>query len=1009
MAEIKDESSPQAKSLFEYSESLKTNNINKLFSMNKFHESIIDKAIRRCLLYLPNHKNNKRNTLRELLSKANLNYVNPEDKTTIIMLICEKVDFFLIESILKKEFIKGIMDDIDLSLCDNYNRNCLFYLLNNMTFEDDALKVLNEILNYNNTLENPKKSSSELLMQTDKNGNSPLTIILKKGWEKLLILYFEYVKYQNNNNNIIHFAIDGKKISCLKIILNLSTLEDLKSKNKDGDTPVVYANKKKYFYMAKFISSYESNYNDKNMKQFILQKPLNPNEILEFFSKKDFNNCLLALNQYKLNKSILGEFTDISYEWNYLLVNKNLMFSKAQYGIKPEHILSKYISNNKNYFYNDKKQIMNSLYEINKFLNKYLNEHLDTEDYPVDIFFYNKIIFYFKIGNVDSAINTIEYYLTHVSKQNEDKYYKIIIYTNVTFALIELLIKENLNEIAQVIIEKLNAKLYNCFPKNKYEEDKNIIVYLNDSEIINPFNPTWDDAFAYIHLLKILNNSASKESFEDFIKIFENCNYKEEMKIFNRLQSIYKKIKIKINYGNDYLESLNKISLLSISNVSIEDKLFFYNSVGIINLKLKKFHLAEMLFKTGIYIYKSFTLNNYSKVDVFENSILQKNDYIIFMKFNLGLSLFYQHKFQEAYEIFKELTQIKTMNKNIYLWYRLGLCSLEIYLDNMKKKVNLSKKEKKEKNIKKNEENERKVKENNKKKLYGYEFDELFNQFEEEYGNNGIKMIHNEGNQNQGNKLKKFLLRTNILNKKKYNDYLNEAIYSFKKILYIEKKNTHEEKTINLNTQYFKSIRGIYNYYSETISQDSEFKKKILSTKKKGNEEIIFLTFLNLLFSLSLAGKYTEILFICKNIQKQNFKQIANEMLAKVNYFKLEALISLGKIKESYEFMNSFFEIYNNKPNYRIEIFNKNNFNSFNELQFKSYLEIAKIILLCKENKFKEAEEKIQVLLEEFNNKKDIFASQYISNLLLYIYLKQNKKKEALEFIKYNIYMKKKE
>ena len=186
------------------------------------------------------------------------------------MLICEKVDFFLIESILKKEFIKGIMDDIDLSLCDNYNRNCLFYLLNNMTFEDDALKVLNEILNYNNTLENPKKSSSELLMQTDKNGNSPLTIILKKGWEKLLILYFEYVKYQNNNNNIIHFAIDGKKISCLKIILNLSTLEDLKSKNKDGETPVVYANKKKYFYMGKFISSYESNYNDKNMKQFIL-------------------------------------------------------------------------------------------------------------------------------------------------------------------------------------------------------------------------------------------------------------------------------------------------------------------------------------------------------------------------------------------------------------------------------------------------------------------------------------------------------------------------------------------------------------------------------------------------------------------------------------------------------------------------------------------------------------------------------------------------------------------
>ena len=94
-------------------------------------------------------------------------------------------------------------------------------------------------------------------------------------------------------------------------------------------------------------------------------------------------------------------------------------------------------------------------------------------------------------------------------------------------------------------------------------------------------------------------------------------------------------------YNNNLLlKSLNKISLLRDSFDSIEDKFFFYNSVGIINLKLKNFHFAEMLFKTGIQIYKSFNLNSYSKNDNCDDPILQKNEYLCFMKFNLGLAFF---------------------------------------------------------------------------------------------------------------------------------------------------------------------------------------------------------------------------------------------------------------------------------------------------------------------------------------------------------------------------------
>ena len=50
----------------------------------KFHESIIDKVIIRCLIDLSSDKKKKRNTIRKLLSQANLNYINPENKTTKI-------------------------------------------------------------------------------------------------------------------------------------------------------------------------------------------------------------------------------------------------------------------------------------------------------------------------------------------------------------------------------------------------------------------------------------------------------------------------------------------------------------------------------------------------------------------------------------------------------------------------------------------------------------------------------------------------------------------------------------------------------------------------------------------------------------------------------------------------------------------------------------------------------------------------------------------------------------
>ena len=435
-----------------YIEGIKSILQNSKFKLNK---SIIDTGIRNSIFKNKNYIN----TIKELLNYADLNYINPTDNTSLLMFLCSKNNISLIHLFFNQLIsVRENKIEIDLSKIDNNNCNFIFYILNNFVLEDDALESLIYILEYNNKLKAPKKSSSELLRQQDKNGNTPLIIILKKGWAKILKEYFNYSKYEKRNNNLIYYAIDGKSIACLKIILGYSNLDDLKNKNKDkdGDTPLNYANKIKYFFMGKIISFYENNFNNEKMKNLIINKPLNPNEILNFYSNNDFTNCLLGLEQYKLNQNIISDIANIAYEWNFLLVKKKTVLLKNQNNIQFDNKNSSNIKNENN----NEKQIINSLYEISKFFNKYhkdLNiiDNTNNDCFPIDIVIYNKIIFYFKIGDIEETMKTIAYYLTYYTSEKENIYYKIISFTNIIFILIELLTNLNLCEFAEIIIDKL--------------------------------------------------------------------------------------------------------------------------------------------------------------------------------------------------------------------------------------------------------------------------------------------------------------------------------------------------------------------------------------------------------------------------------------------------------------------------------------------------------------------------------------------------------------------------
>ena len=277
------------------------------------------------------------------------------------------------------------------------------------------------------------------------------------------------------------------------------------------------------------------------------------------------------------------------------------------------------------------------------------------------------------------------------------------------------------------------------------------------------------------------------------------------------------------------------------------------------------------------------------------------------------------------------------------------------------------------------------------------EFDELFNQFEEEYGNNLVNIEKNNYKKNNNPKLifNKNFLQSKQKKNNKYKEYLNESVIAFKRVLYIEKKG----KNLNLNIESLKELRKIYNYYIKS-EEEFEIKNIINSTKNIINQQIIISTILNLLFSLSLSGKYLEMILIIKTIKKEKWENLSNDIFIKIQYYKLEALISLGKIKESYELINSLLQDYN-KDNFNITYFCKDNFEKYNELNLKSFLETSVIFLLCKENKYNEAEKRLNNLIKEIYINNNIDISQYYSNLLIYIYLSQNKKNEVLEFLKY--------
>ena len=444
-----------------------------------------------------------------------------------------------------------------------------------------------------------------------------------------------------------------------------------------------------------------------------------------------------------------------------------------------------------------------------------------------------------------------------------------------------------------------------------------------------------------------------------------------------------------------------------------EYKIFYFNTLGIINLKRKKYKLSEYLFKIGILLFSEATFHNSGEDKIFYNI-----EYITKMKYNLGLALFFNKKYYEAYNLFQKIKNNIIIKNNPFFWFRFGLTSLNIYLISLKKLYKEKQKEKNQKNEEKNiiineqsSNNKNSFEDsysynyyyNNDEDISEGENDELFIEFE--------KFMKKERNGKNIDKfkninIKRIFIQKFSLNKKDListDEYLITSIQCFKKSIMFYKKQPY---TILRNKKMINDIKYIMKFYNIENNNFSNSTDSFYNFNDFNISQISLfsLSYINLLFCLSLDEKYNEVLLLIKvfptNLLKNN-----NDIKNKLDYFKLNAMMNLKRHEEIENIINKYkgkdYISDINSINDEINCLNFNGYYQETKLNHESYLLLAEIYLDIRLKKYDKAEKNLSKLIKAVKQDKDNNIYIYYNQLMIYILLLQNKDNQALNLIKY--------
>ena len=958
----------------------------------------------------------------------------------------------------EKEYIL-IQNEIFLTEKDNNNSNFLHYMKHfNKCENQEIFEYLYEEYPFEQKRDkNDAKKIQEiiqnLIKQKNDEGNNFMNICLLHGMPYLVLKIIEIIGYIPNlnkkNNNYIHSAILGGNLTCLKIMLYYSDFNDLNAKNADMLTPAQLAYKMGYGSMSNLIMEYQENFQDEIYKEYFFKN-------LEHYNKTSNVNYITNLNNNKFKQIIyelkemkiinnLSDSTylskaqeDLEFKISNIKIDWNLLVTKMkQYEFDPDKDIETNIinttNNNKSGKSNKKKYkktedknknsiypFIKLLYEFNEiiFSNKLINtfiENISSEsnlignNKSMDLLLFNKIIFYYNTGHFKSLLDTAYIYLSKIfqkEKYNIDSSSNsnnrtLIIYINITCIVLEILIYLGHQNIVDIIIKVLDNYLYtkslNLGDVQYKSDDEIIFEYLNRKEILNPFISNWKNLFSYSNFLKLINDK-SRDNLDDFKKKLDESKDKKMKPINYRYHILFDCLDIKKAYDKNSYDIYNKIERFN-SKKYLNREIYYLNILGIIFMKKKKFTVSIIFFQKGLKRYMHI-LKNKNAINSDEKFFSFRIDYITAFLYNISLCKFYLKEYHKCIKILELLLTFDCNKNNYFLFFRLALCYLEIYIKCISNNdpffnLNINKvigyENNKNNNIKiKNDKSSTSINIDNESS------ENLSGQFESKdnvtKGTDDIKQAdlidknlvnlflnysYYNYNENNETNIKKIILRNtkqNIVQKKSdsdindINSYLDKAIKYLKKILNLNKINVFSN-----------SIKSIYEFFFSHIKDDINI-KDISHKNKKIQSDLILNTYLNILFCLSLKNNWLEMLLTIKDFNSKKIITTKTNIL-KVLLFQLEANVNLNRQNKIIETIN---KIKNYKKN-EFSVFNQSNKDIIKNINIKLYLYYSLTLIYYRDKNYKEMEIYSNKLLSLITKEKDI--PYYIIDLLINVFI----------------------
>ena len=859
-------------------------------------------------------------------------------------------------------------ENLDLTLKDNDQENIFFKIINSsndnrkVNLFKQALTLLKE-----DSEEEEKKETLDVINSSGKSliesalniGNSDISsMLLMEGIDPK-------IKNEVTGDNLLHFAIRGKNPFCLKMVLN--TVEQdiihefITEKNKDNETPIQLASKLNITTIVKQLNDFIS-----GEKKSKISGENNEDEIYELLSQLTEDTTDKIVNTIKKNYYVS--------DWNQLfleIIKKNQ--SNQKYDEELNQKINDYFNFNKELKAIDENEKNEIKYPI--CLNNKGNEKIGKYDPKNNIHFLNYIVGAEHTGNFQNMLNVFKSYVENykTDNQNVNNY---IFYVNTIIILIEKSLKQNLIDFANILILNLSQFLQNNNIDTQSFDFKNsnsnqFLKYLSVNEVVNPTTDLKGLTILYECNLNLIkgNYEKAQESLGDFKSKFYGEDKEKKNKnnepIHKTMENLYHFLKVKVDYfsnSTNQFKLKKHLSAIDKYKTSIDGTLFYYNFLGIINMKQGHYSYAEYCFK-------------YCRNIICDNSMLYLK-YLDGVEYNLALCYFFTKDYDKSIEILNKLKNLESMKNNPYLFYRLALCFIE--KEFLKHKMN----------FKKNNENDIVC-----KTIFNDKNDEpafkkrflLVNQSPSPSIINPPDEPKNQSGNEDGEESLSHAIE---------NLDFTEAINALKECILIIKGYS------SYNAQIYETLKPLINNelidLKPLFNNDENKEKNSSDDSNTQYNDIIELAYLNLIFCLIRNENYAEAIEIIEEFRE---KQPDKYKFVLDNY-SIEAYLKLGDFDKALNILSKENFSYEN-IDAKGAFFSNSNHQVYNEVTYRLALYINLIKINIMNNNAQDAEKYIKSILSLLNYSAEKELPPYVINIIIFYFLSIGKNEQAVQIIKY--------